>query len=98
MLETNNPGETHDPGLIDAVHEVYDTIFSKVEHLEMDYPIISFVGDNARNAEFLQRAKFDPRNQLRKFLSARDDQIIVIQARSKLFNVCPLFLRLGDKC
>lgn len=87
MLETYNPGEVHDPELIDAVHEVHDTIFSKVELLEINYPIISFVGNHARNAELLQRAKFDPRDQLRKFLSARDDQIVVIQARSKLVNV-----------
>lgn len=97
MLETNDPGEAHDPGLTDAVHEVYDTIFSKVEPLEIDYPIISFVGNHARNAELLQRAKFDPRNQLRKFLSARDNQIVVIQARPKLVSVCSLPLCLGDK-
>lgn len=71
---------------------LFGDVFSRAElqEKEGDQPVIAFVGnrDIVRNAELLQRAEFDTREQVSRFLSARDDEIVVIQARPRIANVC----------
>lgn len=80
---------------LDAVMGLFGDVFSRAElqTKEGDQPVIAFVGnsDIARNTELLQRAEFDTRGQVSRFLSARDDEIVVIQARPRIANVCCRF-------
>ncbi|KAF8422517.1 tRNA synthetases class II-domain-containing protein [Tirmania nivea] len=75
---------------LDAARDLFSEVFSRAElqAKEGDQPVIAFIGnsDIARNAELLRRAEFNTREQVSRFLSARNDEIVVIQARPRIAN------------
>ncbi|RPB21603.1 hypothetical protein L211DRAFT_790288 [Terfezia boudieri ATCC MYA-4762] len=73
-----------------SINRLFDDVFSRTElqAKKGDQPVIAFIHNSniARNAELLQRAKFDTREHASRFLSARDNEIVVIQARRRIAN------------
>lgn len=88
-MDNRDPRKTYKSNFQDVVVDVYNSVLSRPEFqgVEGDHPMVSFVGSYGRNTELLQRANFNTRDHVQKFLSAEDNQIVVIQTRSKTINV-----------